>query len=336
MPDHVNEPVLLVGAGDMAAGYAAVLAALEAPCTVVGRSVAGCERFAAATGLPAVPGGLDAFLAERATTEVPRQAIVAVDLVELAPVAHRLVAAGVERILLEKPGAMDAAGAAALAARAEQAGCEIRVAYNRRYYASTMRAAEIIEADGGARMVRFELTEWPERVVVPGRDPDVLARWFAVNTSHVVDLAFHLGGAPAELHPIVEGSLPWHPSAASFAGSGRTDTGALFVYSADWDGPGRWGVDVATGQHRLVLCPLEELKVQPRGTVTAEPVDIDDEMDRRFKPGLYRQVEAFVGAGAHRLPTLAQQAETWRRWYDPMATGTPASGASGASATGRG
>ena len=34
------------------------------------------------------------------------------------------------------------------------------MAYNRRFYASTMKAREIIQSEGGVRNFHFEMTEW--------------------------------------------------------------------------------------------------------------------------------------------------------------------------------
>ena len=40
--------------------------------------------------------------------------------------------------------------------------------------------------------------------------------------------------------------LDWHSSSSQFCGSGITDKGALFSYSADWESPGRWGIEIKT------------------------------------------------------------------------------------------
>jgi len=43
---------------------------------------------------------------------------------------------------------------------------------------------------------------------------------------------------------------------------------------------------------------MEKLQVQLNRSVSIDVVDIDDEIDIEFKPGLYRQTEGFLKGGA--------------------------------------
>ena len=112
-------------------------------------------------------------------------------------------------------------------------------------------------------------------------------------------------GEPVELDVRRAGSLPWHPSGATFAGSGRTGDGALFAYGAAWDGAGRWSVEVTTRRRKLVLRPLEELQEQLLGSFALEPVALPGE-PAGVKPGLAGQLAAFlsVAGGAPADPAL--------------------------------
>lgn len=123
-------------------------------------------------------------------------------------------------------------------------------------------------------------------------------------------MAFHLGGRPTRWSAYASGGLPWHPLASVFSGAGETDQGALFSYQANWEAPGRWGVEILTQQHRLIFRPMEKLQVQKIGSVAIEPVLLPHDLDERFKPGLYKQAQAFLGlAPADHLPTIDQQVE---------------------------
>ena len=126
------------------------------------------------------------------------------------------------------------------------------------------------------------------------------------NSSHVIDLAFYLGGQPTELSSYTAGKLPWHPNAAIYAGAGKTENNALFSYQANWQAPGRWALEFLTSKHRLIFRPMEQLQIQQLGSVAIEPVEIDDSLDHDFKPGLYRQVQAFLGC-QQGLPTIQEQ-----------------------------
>jgi len=284
---------LLVGAGGMAIDYAAVLSAQEMTFDVVGRGVSSAELFEAKTGIRPHVGGLETYLAS--SSRVPRNAIVAVGVDELAKSALQLLRTGVHRILLEKPGGLNVAEIEAVARAAEMHQAEVYVAYNRRFYAATRRARDILAEDGGVTSFNFEFTEWSHVIERLTLASEVKAQWLLANSTHVIDLAFFLGGQPATLCAYVTGGLPWHPSGSVFAGAGITSGGALFIYQANWSSPGRWGVELLTKSRRVILRPLEKLQVQMLGSVTTEFVELDDQLDRQYKPGVYRQVSAFLG-----------------------------------------
>lgn len=304
--------ILLVGAGPMAVSYAKVLQGLGQPFITVGRGAAAVEAFHAATGERPFAGGLDALLS--APLPSLRGAIVAVGVEALAEVSLRLMEHGIRDLLLEKPGGRSLAEIEAVAAAARRHGARVTVAYNRRCYASVRKARELIAEDGGVRSFSFEITEWSERIAPLNKGEGVKENWFLGNTSHVADLAFHLGGEPVELHCLVAGALPWHSRAARFAGAGRTADGALFSYGGDWEAPGRWGVEILTARRRFILRPLEELRVQQLNSVGIEPLPLDDPLDRDYKPGLYVQVQRFLAGGAAGLCTLEEHLRLCRHY----------------------
>ena len=151
----------LIGSGPMAQAYAAVLQAQNVSFRVIGRGVASAEVFLKATGVSVVVGGLDAALAEQS---VPDQAIVAVGVEQLAPVAQRLIAAGCKRLLLEKPGALHLAELKGLQKAAQANYVKVWIAYNRRFYASVQKLHQLAAADGGITSAVFEFTEWSHRL----------------------------------------------------------------------------------------------------------------------------------------------------------------------------
>ncbi|MDE2290750.1 MAG: hypothetical protein KGL53_01600, partial [Elusimicrobia bacterium] len=154
------------------------------------------------------------------------------------------------------------------------------------------------------------------------RPARVKANWLFLNSSHVIDLAFHLGGSPSLLSSFTAGRTPWHHSAGAFAGAGRTEGGALFSYRADWRAPGRWSVELCTRKRRLSLCPLETLSVQAGEGRPYEPFALKDSYDRAFKPGLLAMTKAFLSPrSAELLPTLAAHREFSRDVLRPLAGG---------------
>ena len=170
----------------------------------------------------------------------------------------------------------------------------VYVAYNRRFYASTNKALEIIKEDGGVTSFNFEFTEWGHVVRNSTRPKEIKENWFLANSTHVVDLAFFLGGYPKEMVSYVSGSLDWHSKASTYAGAGISEKNALFSYQANWSAPGRWAVEVLTNKHRLYLKPMEKLQIQEIGSVVVDAVEIDDEIDQAYKPGFYAQTKSFL------------------------------------------
>jgi predicted dehydrogenase len=286
--------VWLVGAGGMARDYARVLDAQRRTYIVFGRGEESAARFEASSQARVIRGGFASAAAAPA-----EYAIIAVGVEALADTAATALERGVRCLLVEKPAGLDLRSIEALATLAARRGAQVYVAYNRRFYASVLAARRLIAEDGGVSSFTFEFTEWSHEIQDLHKAPGVKESWVLANSSHVIDLAFHLGGEPRELHALHGGSLGWHPAGAVFAGCGSTASGALFSYHANWQSAGRWGVEVNTARRRLILRPMEQLQVMMKGSVAITAADLPEgAIDQHFKPGLYRQVEAFFAGDA--------------------------------------
>ena len=289
----MTSSIWLIGAGIMGQAYASVLQAQNVPFRVIGRSRSSAEVFQQATGIPVYEGGLEAALA---SLPAPNLAIVAVGIEQLALTSQRLLSAGCKRLLVEKPGALTFSELKAVHAQARANGAQVWIAYNRRFYASVQKLRQLVEVDGGITSAVFEFTEWSNRIRGLRKAPGVKERWLLANSTHVIDLAFHFIGLPDEgqWQAFHGGSLDWHPSSSRFHGAGVSERGVPFAYQADWEAPGRWGVELLTCFNRYLLRPMEELQVIPLGSVDPQRIELDDALDSRFKPGLFRQCEAFL------------------------------------------
>lgn len=241
----------------------------------------------------------------------PTHVIIASPVETLSSTAIEVMRAGVKHLLIEKPGAMDQRECGLLQACAAETGAEIHVAYNRRFYAS-VRGALAHMRDAGERIesVLFEFNE-----VMPAQGPgataEVAARWLLANSMHVIDTAFHPVGLPDLQRSLFQrsGGLSWHPAGSIFVGSGNTTSGVPFAFHANWDAPGRWGFEWMTKSTRYVFRPMEKLSVMRKGRFDLEAMVLDDEIDSRFKPGVYHQNAAFLsGDRAAGLVTLAEAA----------------------------
>jgi predicted dehydrogenase len=313
----VKKSILLLGAGPMAIEYTKVLRALSVPVITVGRSEASSENYYEQTGVKPILGGFSSYLSNQ--QHVPDQAIVCVGEKWLGEATRALIKSGVNDILVEKPAGINAADIKEVAALCNTHNSRVHVGYNRRVFSSVEKAQEIIQTDGGLSSFHFEFTEWSHVISELKKEPGVKENWFLANSSHVIDLAFYLGGDPAELQSFSSGFLEWHPSGANFAGAGKTQNGALFTYQANWQAPGRWGVELLTQKHRLYLRPMEKLHIQKIGSVAIEEVPLNDSLDQNFKPGLYRQVESFL-SDKKNLPTIEEQVNRLG-WYEKINAG---------------
>lgn len=308
--------IWIIGVGNIGLEYAKVLAALGKEFIAIGRGEASASAFENQTGHTAIRGGLTQFLATQPT--LPTSVIVAVGVDVLSATTQDLLAYGVKKILLEKPGVGLVGEIDTLVAKSK--GADVLLAYNRRFYSSTIKAEEIIEADGGVSSFSFEFTEWAHTFDVKSMNPITLSTWLLANSSHVIDTAFFLGGQPVEFSAFHsgEGELTWHPSGSKYAGAGVAKNGALFSYQGNWTAPGRWVVEILTKKHRLYFKPMETLQIQNIGSVTVNPVEIDNKLDVDFKPGFYLQTKAFLSGDYSRFCSIEQQREHFYNYYLKM------------------
>lgn len=300
-----DNEILLIGAGEMAIEYAKVLLKLSLPLKVIGRGEQKAKTFKERTGIDVFTGGVDKYLTS-ANTE-SKTAIVAVTEEYLGDVTKVLLNFGFNKILLEKPGGNNVDEIQELSTLTQQNGANVLLGYNRRFYSSVEKAIEIIADDGGVKSFNFEFTEWGHVIRNLIKGPLVKENWFLHNSSHVIDLAFYIGGYPKEISSYKAGGLDWHPVGSIFAGAGITTTGALFSYSANWESPGRWGVEFLTNKHRLILRPLEKLQIQKLGSVQIDEYPINSESDLNFKPGLLEQTKAFVNGECSKFIDIIEQ-----------------------------
>ena len=101
---HNSEPILLVGAGNMAKEYIKVLNSLEIPSIVVCRSKSSARSFFQHSGQKAIPGGVRAYLEN--SNVVPKSAIVTVSVEYLTDTTLDLLEFGINKILIEKPASL--------------------------------------------------------------------------------------------------------------------------------------------------------------------------------------------------------------------------------------
>ena len=151
------------------------------------------------------------------------------------------------------------------------------------------------------------------RIILTGATTFVFLRFLII----LNELVFNSLSNPIEMTCLAKDAIDWHKP-SNFAGAGRTDKGALFSYQANWDAPGRWAVELLTSNRRIYLKPMEQLQLQDKGSVKVYPVEIDDHLDKEFKPGLYLETKAFLEKDSIRLCSLQQQLEHVKYIYNKI------------------
>lgn len=299
----------LVGAGGMSQDYCKVLESLDLEFNVIGRGKESAMSFEKATGHPVIVGSLQNALKN---FSAPKRAIIAVGIEQLASIANELILAGTENLLIEKPGALDIKELLLLEETANQFNANVLIAYNRRFYASVQKLRDYVIEDGGILSCNFEFTEWSHKIEPLKKAKGVKEKWLLGNSSHVIDLAFNLIGLPSDWEYFYAGSISWHPKSARYAGAGISEKKVIFSYHADWEAPGRWGIEIMTRKRRLILQPIEELQVVKIGGTKVNKIELENDLDIRFKPGLYLQTKSFIEGEISNFCTLKEQVKNMK------------------------
>lgn len=309
--------VILIGTGPMAVDYTKVLQAQKVAFTVVGRGEKSAEEFASKTGIVPVKGGIQNFL-KKNTIPANSSFIIATGTEGLMPCLLSVVPNTSSRILVEKPAAISIGELIENEKNLLPYAENIFVAYNRRFYVSVMEAERLIKEDGGLQSMHFEFTEWAHKIEPLKKASGVKENWFFANSTHVIDLAFFLAGKPVKWQAFSNsGKLTWH-SKTNFTGAGITEKGVLFSYLSNWESAGRWGIELLTSQHRIYLKPMEKMSVQLKGSIAVDNHVFDDSLDREFKPGLYRQVQAFLDSDNTNLINIKEHICMARDVYEKI------------------
>lgn len=296
----------LIGAGSMAQEYSKYLVKHNIEFKVIGRGKESAEKFTKLTGIPVQIGGItDVFIS---TQDVPHYAIVAVNVIELYQVTKSLITLGVKRILVEKPGSISKEEIDDLIGLASQNKSRIYIAYNRRFYDYIDDLNSMIDEDGGILSFHFEFTELTERILALDKNPLELQEWMIANSSHVIDLAFFIGGNPTQMNSYVQGGFEWYEYADRFVGSGLTNKGALFTYNSNWRGPGNWSLEFVTRKRRFKLSPMEEVKFRLHGSFEYQEYIVSKKNEDNIKAGISSMLDDFFSHNPITLKRLTEQA----------------------------
>ena len=192
---------------------------------------------------------------------------------------------------LEKPPGLCSVDTVMLRDVAAQAGARHMVSFNRRFYSVVRRAQEVIAEAGPLISILVEAPERFDMVKASGRFPEeVLRNWIVANGIHCLDLLRHLGGKVTQVYSLTSQWTESQPD--GFGALIRFESGALGHYIANWAAPSNWSATLYGLDRRVELKPLERGVLLLRDG-TQQELSVD-EMDQRFRPGLYAQDHYFL------------------------------------------
>ncbi len=278
----------VIGAGNIAEKHLETLAAFSDVEIVA----------LASRGHPRIHALADRFQVERTFTNYQEMldglemdaVFVLVSATRIVEVAGECLRRGVPT-LLEKPPGLSVDETRGLVKIADEAKCLNMVGLNRRFYGVMRAAREAILERGPLVSVFVEAPENLAAVRAVGiHPPEIVQGLLYANSIHCIDLLRFFGGDVREVHAL---SGQWDEEQKnSFGALMRFENEAIGQYVSNWTSPGSWRVTLYGMGRRISLDPLE------RGTITddsGESVAVAvDEVDTRFKPGLYGQNRFFL------------------------------------------
>jgi len=176
------------------------------------------------------------------------------------------------------------------------------VGFNRRYYSIFQKGIELIKEHGSLCGITVEGHERMWKRV--GRlSEQMRSQWIFANSVHTIDLLRLFGGEPKDIKAIAH--KRFEPRGDQFCAIMETESGAIGQYVAHWYSPGGWRVVLYGEGITVEFKPLESGRWMDKDLKVHE-IKVDD-VDIEFKPGFYRQMEAFgkmVVEGGLKWPAL--------------------------------
>lgn len=305
----MKNSIWIIGGGYMAKEYAKVLDAQNKEFIIIDKTNKEAEFFKKRYGVNLLSGGLEKIL----KTDIRiKTAIIATSINMLSRCCIALLKHGTNNILLEKPGALTIKDLKRIKTISEKKNANVHIAYNRRFYQSVIKLKNHINKNEEITSCFVDFTERSVSISKSKLSKETKEKMIYSNSSHMFDLFFYLCGHPKKLSTYNKGKIEWHPNASIFSGSGLTINNILFSYFADWGSAGRWKIDIRTNKKNFILQPIEELKVMHKDSFEIYDININSELDKAFKPGIYIQTKLFLQKKFDNFCNIDYQIESFK------------------------
>ncbi len=292
----------LIGAGGMAKKHLEVIRAIEGLETVAvtSRTRSKAEALAFEYAIPSVFDDLESMV----KNTKPDALMVLVSCDQMYKVTDAALAYGLP-LFVEKPAGLLPEENRKLAELAHLRGISTMVGFNRRYYSIFHKGIDIIKKHGPLLGVSIDGHERMWRVREGGKFLKTeFDNWIFANSVHTIDLLRFFGGEVTAMQAIAHRRFG-EARGDQFATVAELSSGAIGQYSSYWYSPGGWRAVLYGDGVTVEFKPLEKGVWIDKdfNTHEIEP----DEVDLKYKPGFYRQMEAFeklVREGVQEWPAL--------------------------------
>ena len=276
----------IIGAGNIAQEHLKVIAAIKGvkATGITSRTISKAEGLANSFQIDQVYDGVAALVQKCA----PDGILILVSANQIYDVAIKLLPEGIP-LFLEKPPGLIPEQTKTLTNLADRHGTKNMVGYNRRYYSIFHKGLEIINKHGQLLGIAVKGHERFWKIANGDIPQKIRENWIYANSTHTIDLLRLFGGDIKKINALKNNVK--EKNGDQFVASLEFDSGALGSYTSHWLSPGGWSVKLYGVGVTVEYKPLE--KGIWINTDFQEREITPDEVDLKYKPGFYRQMEAF-------------------------------------------
>ena len=281
----MNVRIGLIGAGAIACKHLDVIRDIDwiEAVGITSRTISKAEQVAHEYEIPVCTNDVGPLITETK----PDALMVFVSADQTYAVCSYAIPLGLP-LFIEKPPGLTADETKSLVGLAKEYSVGTMIGYNRRFYSIFHKGIEVIRKYGELMGVRIEAHERFWKLADKVKEP-LRSNWIYANGTHTIDLLRFFGGEPSNVCAVSRSRI--EKNGDQFAAVMELDSGAIGHYSAHWYSPGGWSVVLYGEGVTVEFNPLEsgrwidkQFKIHD-----IEP----DEVDLKYKPGFYAQMEAF-------------------------------------------
>ena len=277
----------IVGAGYIAREHLNVIQALKGVNVsgITARTISKAQELADQYGIARVYEDTNNLIKNCTLDAV----LVLVSADQIFPVVKELIPNQIP-LFIEKPPGLFPEQTKILASLAAKHGTNNMVGYNRRYFSIFQKGLDIVSNNGSLLGLAVEGHERFWKIAEMDISDEMRGNWIFANSTHTIDLLRLFGGEIDQINTMKKSVK--EKNGDQFIASLEFNSGSLGTYTSHWFSPGGWSVKLYGHGVTVEFKPLEEgIWID---TDFQQHDILPDEVDLKFKPGFYRQMEAFI------------------------------------------